>query len=640
MTRIVKTACTRHCSDGCALCVEFPSQGRPRIRGNPDHPFTAGVICAKTARYFELIDSPTRITTPLVRDGEEFRQACWDEALDLVASRIQALRATPERILHVWYYASFGVLAQASRRLFGTLRASGFTGSPCLSAGAQATIQDFGAVRGADLSEFLKAARIVNWGRNVQAQSPHLNLLLRKARRSGISVLAVHVGDQAQAGECDRHILVRPGTDRFLAAAVLKLLLERGTFTQQALERSANWNVLERLLRSLDYGRLLDQCGAREADAELLADWYGRAEPVATLLGRGLQRYTLGGENVRFVNALAMASGHVGKPGGGIFFDQGDLGILDYRWAKAGGSPARTFRFTHLAQDVERADPPVDMIWVEGMNLVTQGQDSQALARMLRQRFCVVVAPFMTDTAECASVILPPALMLETEDLCKGALHDCVLHAAQVLQPRGEARSNFDIAASLAARLSLEFPTAEEVMRDALRAPAMHTSLEELRERGWAKAPERGVPWADGHFAHPDGKYRFPEALHEEPTAPIGYPLRLLSLIRKDHLLSQIPEEDQTGLPSAYVSPDCATLAELDLSKPVFLSTPLGRLQVRLELQPGLHPEVVLYPRGDWLKCGRGVNRLIEPREADFGGQAAYYSQQARLENGPDLAPE
>ncbi len=634
MTRTVRTACTRHCSDGCALLVEIPDQGRPRLRGNPDHPFTAGIICAKTARYFELIDSPARITTPLVRDGERFRQASWDEALDLVAGRIQALRATPERILHIWYYASFGVLAQASRRLFGTLQAANFTGSPCLSAGRQATIQDFGDVRGTDPADFLEAARIVNWGRNVRAQSPHLDLLLRKARKSGIPVLNVHVGDQA--GEQGQHILVRPGRDRFLAAAVLKLLMERGAVAQWALDHSANWDDLARLLRSLDHVRLLEQSGASEADVELLADWYGRAEPVATLLGRGLQRYALGGENVRFVNALAMASGQVGRRGGGIFFDQGELGILDYGWAKAGGAPARTFRFTHLAQDVERADPPVDMVWVEGMNLVTQGQDSLALARMLRQRFSVVVAPFMTDTAECASVILPPALMLETEDICKGALHDSLLHAAQVLRPRGEARSNFDIAASLAARLALPFPTTEEVMREALRAPAMNTSLEELRERGWVQAPEGGIPWADGRFAHPDDRYRFPNALHEEPDAPADYPLRLLSLIRKEHLLSQVPEEEQTGLPTVHVAPECPALTGLDPDKPIFLASPLGRLQVRLELLPGLHPEAVIYPRGDWLKCGRGVNRLIEPQEADLGGQAAYYGQRARLENAPE----
>lgn len=636
MTRIVKTACTRHCSDGCALLVEFPDQGRPRLRGNPAHPFTAGVICAKTARYLELIDSPARITSPLVRHGAEFRQASWDEALDLVAARIQALRSRPERILHVWYYASFGVLAQASRRLFGTLRAANFTGSPCLSAGMQATIRDFGDVRGPDPADFLQAARIVNWGRNVRAQSPHLDLLLRKARQSGIPVLNVHVGDQAGGGEQDRHILVRPGADRFLAAAVLKLLLARGGLDRQALERSANWSELEQLLLALDLGQLLVQCGAHKADAELLADWYGRPEPVATLLGRGLQRYALGGENVRFVNALAMASGHVGQPGGGIFFDlgdQGELGILDYGWAKAGGAPARSFRFTHLARDVEQADPAVDLVWVEGMNLVTQGQDSLALARMLRQRFSVVVAPFMTDTAACASVILPPALMLETEDVFKGALHDYVMHAAKILTPRGQARSNFDIAAELAARLGLEFPTAEEVMREALRTPAMQTSLEELRERGWVKAPARGTPWADGRFAHQGGKYRFPTALHAEPDAPAGCPLRLLSLIRKEHLLSQVPEEEQAGLPTVHVAPECPALAGLDLAKPVFLATPLGRLQVNLELMPGLHPEAVLYPRGDWLKHGRCVNRLIEPQEADLGGQAAYYAQRARLEN-------
>ena len=636
-TRITRSACTRHCSDGCALLVEFPPQGRPRIRGNPEHPFTAGVICAKTSRYMEVIESPARITTPLVRQGGGFRRATWDEALGLVAARIEALRATPERILHIWYYASFGLLAQASKRLFGTLRAASFTGSPCLSAGTQATIRDFGAVRGPRPDEFLKAARIVNWGRNLRAQAPHFGLILSQAREAGIPMLTISVGDEGHARHCDRHILIRPGSDRFLAAASLKLLMERGGVPAMARERGANWPALERLLESLELDRLLDQCGVGRADAEALAEWYAGPGPVATLFGRGLQRHAHGGENVRFIDSLAMAAGHVGRAGGGVFFDQGDLGQLDYGWANAPGGPSRSFRFTHLAGEVELADPRVDMVWVEGMNLVTQGQDSRALARMLRERFTVVVEPFMTDTAECASVILPPALMLETEDICRGAIHDFVHHAAQALPPRGEARANFDIAADLAGRLGIEFPAAEEVMRQALQAKCMSTSLEELRGKGWIKAPDRPVPWADGRFAHPDGKYRFPEALHEEPAAPQGYPQRLLSLVQKDYLLSQIPERDQAGPATVHVAPECAALAGLDLTRPVFLATPLGRLEVRVEVLPGLHPEAIVCPRGGWLKHGRGVNALIEPREADLGGQAAYYAQHARLENAPGL---
>lgn len=631
--RTVNTACTRHCSDGCALRVEITAQGRPRIRGNPDHPFTAGVICAKTARYMDLIESPARITTPLVREGDGFRRASWDEALGLAAERIAALRATPERMLHVWYYASFGVLAQASRRLFGTLRASAFTGSPCLSAGATAARLDFGDLRGPSVSHLLSAGRIVNWGRKVEAQSPHLSLILRRASKAGIPILAVHVGDSWRADLYDHSILVRPGTDRFLAAASLKLLLERGAISGMARERCANWPALECLLDGLDLDALLSACGVSRSDAETLADWYARPEPVATLLGRGLQRHTHGGENVRFIDALVMAAGHVGRMGGGVFFDQGDLGQLDYGWARQGGRPSRSFRFTHLAAEVERADPPVDMVWVEGMNLVTQGQDSLALARMLRERFTVAIAPFMTDTAACASIILPPALMLETEDVCRGAIHDHVLHAARVFEPRGEARANFDITADLAGRLGLPFPSAEEVMREALRARNLHTDLDDLRARGWAKAPDAGTPWADGRFAHADGLYRFPEALSPEPPAPEDFPLRLLSLIRGEHLLSQVPEEEQTGLPTVFVAPENGALHALDLDSSVFLATPLGRLEVRVSVMPGLHPEAVLFPRGGWLKHGHGVNMLIEPREGDLGGQAAYYAQHARLEN-------
>jgi len=526
MSGVVRTACTRHCGDGCSLLVSQRPDGSLSIRGNPEHPFTRGFLCAKTARFGERLASPHRITTPLIREDGDFRETSWDEALRLIAAQITRLRKTPERLLHVFYYASFGLLHQASKLLFGALGASAFSGSPCLAAGVEALKRDFGAIRQGPLTDAASADRIVNWGRNADAQSVHLAAMLANARKRGARVLSIHPGDPGYASLSDEQIVIRPGTDRFLAAAAAKLLLEGGLSadTRTALSRCFEPQAFLELLDGWSLGSLLDACGASPEQARLLADWYSEDSTTATLIGRGLQRYAFGGENVRFIDALAMLSGQIGRVGAGVYYKQGDLGHAAWGWTKAQPGYARTFPLAALAAHVAQADPPVEFVWVEGMNLVTQCPDSLATAQMLRSRFTVVVEPFMTDTARCATVILPPALLFECEDIVKNDSHEFVNHSAQVLAPRGQARSNFHIAAALGTMLSppVAYPDPEEVMDAALRQGKLKATLAELREKGWLGGPVPSTPWTDGVFAHPDGLYRLPDALHPEAPAQDG----------------------------------------------------------------------------------------------------------------------
>ena len=638
MSRVVRTACSRHCGDGCALLAQERPDGSLFVRGNPEHPYTRGFMCAKTARFGERLASPRRITTPLIRDGGGFREASWDEALGLIAANIQRLRPTPARMLHIFYYASFGLLHQASKLLFGTLGASTFSGSPCLAAGAEAQKRDFGAVRQGPLADAAAADRIVNWGRNADAQAVHLAAMLSQARKRGARVLSIHPGDSGYGALSDEQIVIRPGADRFLAAAAIKILLDRGlgATARTALSRCFEPQAFRELLDGWRLDSLLDACGASQEQARTLADWYsGDAgdAPTATLIGRGLQRYGFGGENVRFIDALAMISGQIGRERAGVFYKQGELGAAAWGWTQTKPGYSRSFRIANLAANVAMADPPVEFIWVEGLNLVTQCPESLATTEMLRSRFTVVVEPFMTDTARCATVILPPALLFECEDMIKNDSHEFVNHSAQVLPPRGQARSNFDISAALGAMLEppVVYPAPDEVMDKALRKGKLKASLAELREKGWLGRPVAATPWADGVFAHPDGLYRLPDALHADAPAPGRYPLRLLSFVQKDHLLSQIPEDEQTSPPRVYLSPRCPALAGLDLSRPVLLETALGSMTVQVEMLDSLHPEAVLYPRGDWLSHGGCVNRLIAGRETDMGAQVAYYEERARL---------
>lgn len=96
---------------------------------------------------------------------------------------------------------------------------------------------------------------------------------------------------------------------------------------------------------------------------------------------------------------------------------------------------------------------------------------------------------------------------------------------------------------------------------------------------------------------------------------------------------SQILEEKQVIPPVVWVAPDHGGLEHLDLSREVHLVSPLGRMRVRVEILEGLHGDVIVYRRGDWMKLGGGANRLIRAGLTDIGRGAPYYQQCVRLEN-------
>ena len=170
-------------------------------------------------------------------------------------------------------------------------------------------------------------------------------------------------------------------------------------------------------------------------------------------------------------------------------------------------------------------------------------------------------------------------------------------------------------------------------MRASLDSPYLSTTLEQLRDCGCVRSNRPPIAYQDLRFAHQDGRYRFPYILHPETQAPAEYPMRLLSLVRRKAIHSQILPEDQKQPPEVWVAPDSPGLQNLNLQKPVELVSPLGRLKVAVQTLEGLHPEVVIYRRGDWISRGGGVNQLIAARLTDIGSGAAYYDQYVRLEN-------
>jgi anaerobic selenocysteine-containing dehydrogenase len=170
-------------------------------------------------------------------------------------------------------------------------------------------------------------------------------------------------------------------------------------------------------------------------------------------------------------------------------------------------------------------------------------------------------------------------------------------------------------------------------MKASLDSPYLGISLEELRQLGFVRAKRPEIAYAGLEFDHPDGKYCLPTAIHQEDSPPSEFPLRLLTLVRRNFLHSQILPEEHGAVPFAWISDECEVVRGLDLDKDVYVVSPLGRLKVRIKRIGGLHPEVVIYRRGDWMSLGGGANQIIAADLTDLGNGAAYYSQFVRLEN-------
>jgi anaerobic selenocysteine-containing dehydrogenase len=632
------TACTYDCPDACSLVLEQGEDGGVRLLGNPDSPFTRGVMCAKTRRQIRRLQSPSRIVKPRRRTKGGWEEIGWEAALDLCAERIQRWRGEPAAILHIHSDGAKGVLKEAVNLFFSRLGTSRVRGSLCDAAGFIAGLEDFGSRENNDIADLSNSAAIVNWGKDVSRSSIHTAAIIHTARRKGARVLTISPGGDGNGPFCDRRIRIRPGTDRFLAVAVIQRLLGEGRWAAEVLARTRRPEKFRELVRSRPLDELLAACEVSAADAELLFHCYATVKPLATLIGAGLQRYRFGGENVRFVNALALLSGNVGRSGGGVYFHLHSYRNLDLGWTKGPGNKGRrAFHISAIGREILAAqDPPVKMIWVNGANVVNQAPGALETARAFdRVEFKVVVDAFMNDTAERADLVLPCTLMLEQEDVVGSFLHEYVQYAPAVLAPPPEARTDLWIVTELGKRLEppVALPAPEDCLRSALASPHIDTTLDELRLKRYVRSKRPRIAYEGLRFAHADGKYRFPAQLHDEPPAPDGYPLRLLTLVRRTAIHSQILPEDQQPFPTVWVAPDCPVLASLDLSKPARLVSPWGRLGVRVRRIPGLHPGTVVYRRGDWMNRGGGANQLIAAGLTDLGGGAPFYDQYVNLEN-------
>jgi anaerobic selenocysteine-containing dehydrogenase len=178
--RIRPSACPHDCPSTCALEVEIlDSRTIGRVRGAADNDYTAGVVCAKVARYAERAHHPDRLMRPLRRKGAkgsgEFTPISWDDALDITAEALLRAEARhgAEAVWPYYYAGTMGlVMRDGIQRLRHAKKYSGFHSSICVNPAYSGFAAGVGKIAGPDPREMAKSDLVVIWGTNAVNTRP------------------------------------------------------------------------------------------------------------------------------------------------------------------------------------------------------------------------------------------------------------------------------------------------------------------------------------------------------------------------------------------------------------------------------------------------------------------------------------
>ncbi|GGI70892.1 formate dehydrogenase subunit alpha [Vulcanisaeta souniana JCM 11219] len=558
--KVIETTCP-YCGTGCQ--VEYGIRDGRVIwaRGSYGH-VNEGKLCVKGKFGYQYVNSPERLTKPLIRKPgvpkgplngrpihEVFREATWEEALDIIASKIREIlgkygstaiggimsdRSTNESI---YAFQKFMRCAVGTDSID---QSATLCHEP--SAWSLATQLGYGAATN-PIRDALNSRTIIVVGSNMNETHPVIAAYVKRAAKQGAHLIVVNPIHTELARYAEYELLLRPGTDVVLFSAMAKYIIDMGWYDREFI--SKHTEGFEDWIRSLDVFTLdfaEEVTGVPKEAIREVARLYALERPSMIMWTLGITEHENGTENVSALINLALLTGNVGKPGAGLMPLRGQNNVQG--GADVGCAPGRLPGYQPLMdpavrrrfEDAWRCRLPsfvgfrstevidmarrglIKMLYIVGENSIRSHPDSKAVAEALSKlEFLVVQDIFLTETAEYADVVLPAAsAALEDYGTFTNTERRLQL-TRKVVDPPGDARPDWWVFTELARRLGYDmgFRSSSDIMRDIARVAPIFGGLshERLEREGglqWPVSSESssGTPilYADGF---PRGRARF-----------------------------------------------------------------------------------------------------------------------------------
>ncbi len=552
-----KTVCT-YCGVGCSFDVW--TRGRRVLKVEPENGPVNGIsTCVKGKFGWEFVNSRERLTDPLVRDGDHFRSASWEEAFSIAAGRIGALvkEHGPDS---VGFIASSKctneeafLMQKLARAVVGTNNVdncSRYCQSPA-TMGLSRTVGyggDSGSIR-----DIEAAGLVLIVGSNTAESHPVIATRIKRSHKSrGQRLIVADLRRHEMAERADIFLRPRPGSDLIWLSAITKHIIDSGLAATDFLANRVEG--LDAYLASLAPFTLdfaAQRCGVDQEALLAVAHEIATASSVCILWAMGVTQHEGGSDTSTAISNLLLVTGNYGKPGAGAYPLRGHnnvQGATDFgavpnfmpgyepiaadevraKYEAAWGTPLPTTVGLDNHEMVDAIhDGKLKGLLIVGEEMGVVDSNSKRVTDALRKLELLVVQDiFFSRTAQFADVILAASPSLEKEGTFTNTERR-IQRFDPVLPPLGNSLPDWKITAGLAASLGAKwaYSSPSEVMTEAaslagIFAGVSYGRLEGYHSQQWPVA-------ADGvdtpllfieRFNFPSGKARLVPLEFVEPA--------------------------------------------------------------------------------------------------------------------------
>ena len=558
--RKTKTVCT-FCGVGCSFDVWTKGRKILQIQPRPESPANGMATCIKGKFGWDFVNSPDRFTTPLIRDGDRFRPAGWDEAIRFIASRLTAIRtaAGPDAIGLLANCTGSNeeafLLQKLARSVLGTHNIDNCA-RYCQAPASTGLLRTVGI--GADAGGFEDIERadlVMTVGSNTAESHPVLAGRIKRAQKlRGQQLVVLDLRRTPMAERADLFIRPRPGTDLVVLNTVARHILDQGWEAKEFIDqRTTNFEAYRDCLApfTLEYGAELS--GVPREEIVRLATMIHAAKSVCILWAMGVTQHQPGTETSTAICDLLLLTGNFGRPSTGGYPLRGhcnvqgasDFGALPtffggyekwddpavvgrYERAWSVRLPTKKGLTSTEMVDAALAGSLKAMLIFGEDKVLADAHRSNVVAALEQLELLVVCEVVPTATSRLAHVILPAAATLEREGSFVNTERR-IQRFRPALSPLGDCRPELEIIQLLANALGAHwnYPGPADVMEEARAlvprfAGVTYERLEGYASQQWPVGSDgRDSPYlyAD-RFAFPDGKAHFHPPRWIPPLAP------------------------------------------------------------------------------------------------------------------------
>ncbi|HQL58553.1 MAG TPA: formate dehydrogenase subunit alpha [Methanoculleus sp.] len=546
----VATTCP-YCGTGCSFNLVVQDG---KVVGTAPYrrsPVNEGKVCPKGTYAHEFVNSPDRLTKPLIKKDGKFVEATWDEAYDLIAQKFKSYKPdefaalASARVSNEENYLmmKFARGVMKSRHVDHCARL-------CHASTVAGLAASFGS--GAmtnSIGDIAESKCVFVLGSNTLEQHPLIGRKIVQAKKNGAKVIVADPRYTPTARLADLYMPFVSGSDVALLNGMMQEIIRNGWEDKEFIaKRTKDYEKLKEVVMKETYSleNVSKISGIPVEQLKQAAEWFGTTKPGAILYSMGITQHTVGVDNVRSVANIQMLTGNLGKPGSGVNALRGqnnvqgacDMGALPvvftgyqkvidpaaYKkfadaWGFPGGicEPKNGYEVT-VMMDVLTDNPgELKCMYIMGENPMLSDPDLNHVRHALESvEFMVVQDIFLTETAELADVVLPAACYAE-----RGGTQTSTERRVQMWRkaqdPPGEAKEDWQIISELAARMgyAAQFPykDIEEIFDEvAVLTPSYHGMNYERLNRPEAlhwpcpDASHPGTPILHREkFSHPDG---------------------------------------------------------------------------------------------------------------------------------------